>query len=170
MIPAFAATSLRLWRLRAEVRATRHLLAQNAVLPLHLQRGGALCASLNSDGGSPTREDESKELNPEQVAALESLLKAGFRFVTFERYARYLAVEREGFVALLETGEGKVKQFGQVGYHLGEGIAMLVERAEGKGFVWKGESEPATPELLAAYERFKFDLRQLLQGRAGEVQ
>ena len=91
----------------------------------------------------------------------------GFWFVTFERYARYLAVERDGFVALLETGGGKVKLFGQVGYHVGEGIAMLVERAEGKAFVWKGESVPATPELLAGYERFKLELRQLLRSEAG---
>ena len=103
-----------------------------------------------------------KELSPSQVAVLESLLQAGFRFVTFERYARYLAVEREGFVALLETGEGKVKLFGQVGYHVREGIAMLVERAEGKAFVWKSDSVPATRELLAAYERTKLDLRRLL--------
>jgi hypothetical protein len=89
-----------------------------------------------------------KELSAGQVAALESLLKAGFRFVTFERYARYLAVEREGFIALLETGQGQVNLFGQVGYHLGEGIAMLVERAGGKAFVWKGESVAPTPELL----------------------
>ena len=49
-----------------------------------------------------------KELSPSQVVVLESLLRTGFRFVTFERYGRYLAVERERFVALLETGEGKV--------------------------------------------------------------
>jgi len=107
-------------------------------------------------------DDQSKELSPSQVAVLESLLQAGFRFVTFERYARYLAVEREGFVALLEHGEGKVKLFGQVGYHVGEGIAMLVEQAEGKAFVWKGTSLAATPKLLAGYEQFKVDLQRLL--------
>ena len=111
-----------------------------------------------------------KELSPSQVAVLESLLQAGFTFVTFERYARYLAVEREGFVALLEAGEGKVKLFGQVGYDVGEGIAMLVERAEGKAFVWKGECVPATRELLAAYERTKLDLRRLLHRGEGEGQ
>ena len=104
-----------------------------------------------------------KELSQGQVAVLESLLKAGFRFVTFERYARYLGVEREGFVALLETGEGKVKLFGQVGYQVGEGIAMLVERPDGKAFLCKGQSVAATPELLAGYGRFKSELRRLLQ-------
>jgi hypothetical protein len=110
------------------------------------------------------------ELTAGQAPVLQSLLQAGFRFVTFERYARYLGVERDGFVALLETGEGKVKLFGQVGYHVGEGIAMLVERAEGNAFVWKGESVTATPELLAGYARFKSELRRLLHGEAGEGQ
>jgi hypothetical protein len=41
---------------------------------------------------------------------------------------------------------------------------MLVERAEGKAFVWKGEAVAATPELLAGYARFKSELRRLLQG------
>jgi hypothetical protein len=43
-------------------------------------------------------------------------------------------------------------------------MAMLVERAEGKAFVWKGESVAATPELLAGYARVKSELRRLLQG------
>ena len=113
-------------------------------------------------------EAQPKELSPGQVAVLEALLEARFRFTSFERYARYLAVEREGFVALLETGEGKVKLFGQAGYHVGEGIAMLVDRVEGKAFVWKSETVPATPQLLAAYETFKGDLRRLLDRGAEE--
>src|SRR5271157_2518776 len=111
-----------------------------------------------------TLDGQPSGLNPVQVSTLESLLQAGFRFVTFERYARYLAVERDGFVALLEINQGKVRLFGQVGYHVGEGIAMLVERAGGKAFTWKGESVTATPEMLAAYERFGQDLSQLLKG------
>jgi hypothetical protein len=110
------------------------------------------------------------QLNPVQVAVFKSFLEAGFKFVTFERYARYLGVERDGFVALLETGEGKAKLFGQVGYHVGEGIGMLVERTEGKAFVWKGESVAATSELLNAYERFKVDLERLLHREAGSRQ
>jgi len=115
-------------------------------------------------------EAQQRELNPEQVAVLQSFLKAGFHFVTFERYARYLGVERDGFVALLETGAGSIKQFGQVGYHVGEGIAMLVERAEGKAFVWKGETVAATPELLAGYQRFRVDLERLLNREGGSRQ
>jgi len=110
------------------------------------------------------------ELTSNQVRTLESLLQAGFKFVTFERYARYPAVEREGFVALLDITGGNVKVFGQVGYHVGEGIGMLVEKGQRKAFVWKSQSVTATPELVAAYERIKLDLRRLLNGWVEEVQ
>ena len=101
-------------------------------------------------------------LTPAQVARLESLLKAGFQFVTFEQFARYPAVEKAGFVALLDISGEKVRQFGSVGYHLGNGIGVLIERAGGKAFVWKNESVEATPELLATYERVKKELAELL--------
>jgi len=112
---------------------------------------------------------QTNELSPNQVRALESLLLAGFRFVTFERYARYPAVEREGFVTLLDISGENVKLFGQVGYHVGDGIGMLVEKGPVKAFVWKSQSVTATPELLSAYERIKLDLRRLLHGSAEEA-
>jgi hypothetical protein len=112
---------------------------------------------------------DGQALTPGQVSTLESLLQAGFRFVTYERYARYPAVEREGFVALLDVSGGKVQLFGQVGYHVGEGIGMLVEQGAGKAFVWKSQRVTATPELLAAYERTKLDLRRLLLGPADKA-
>jgi hypothetical protein len=97
-----------------------------------------------------------------QVARLESLLKAGFQFITFEQFARYPAVEKAGFVALLDVSGDKVRQFGSVGYHLGNGIGVLIERAGGRAFVWKNESVEATPDLLAAYESVKKELSELL--------
>jgi hypothetical protein len=101
-------------------------------------------------------------LTPAQVARLESLLKAGFQFVTFEQFARYPGVEKAGFVALLDISGVKVRQFGSVGYHMGSGIGVLIERAGGKAFVWKNELVNATPELLAAYEGVKKELAELL--------
>jgi hypothetical protein len=103
------------------------------------------------------------QLTPLQIARLESLLRAGFKFVTFESYARYLAVEKKGFVALLEVSGEKVRKFGSVGYHLGGGIGVLVERESGKAFVWKSESVVATPELLADYARVKKELDDVLE-------
>ena len=101
-------------------------------------------------------------LTPMQVACLESLLKAGFQFVTFEQFARYPGVEKAGFVALLDISDDRVRRFGSVGYHLGSGIGVLIERGGGKAFVWKNEFADATPELLAAYESVKKELDELL--------
>lgn len=103
------------------------------------------------------------DLTPSQIAILERLLRAGFRFLTLPRYERYVGVERDGFVWLLDPGGGEVRSFGQAGYLVGEGLAMLVDRGAGKAFVWHGQSVAATPELLAAYERFRADLGSLLQ-------
>ena len=101
-------------------------------------------------------------LNPAQVARLESLLKAGFQFVTFEQFARYPGVEKAGFVALLDLSEGRVRHFGSVGFHLGNGIGVLVELAGRQTFVWKNEVAEATPELLATYASVKKELAELL--------
>ena len=102
------------------------------------------------------------DLTPAQAAILERFLRAGFQFVTFEHMERYLGVERAGFVALLDPSEGGMRLFGQPGYRMGRGIGMLVERGEGKAFVWKSESAEATPELLAAYQRFRSEVKELL--------
>ena len=102
-------------------------------------------------------------LTPAQAARLESLLKAGYQFVTFEQFARYPGVQKAGFVALLDVSGEMVRQFGSVGYRLGSGIAVLIERTGGKAFIWKNESVEATPELLAAYETVKKELAELLR-------
>jgi len=103
------------------------------------------------------------DLTPSQIATLEKLLLAGFRFVTLPRYERYVGVERDGFVWLLDPSGGEVCAFGQAGYLVGEGLAMLVDRGAGKSFVWHEQSVTATPELLASYERFRADLGNLLK-------
>lgn len=102
------------------------------------------------------------QLTPSQVAKLGRLLRAGFKFVTFEQFARYPAVEKEGFVALLELSGEKVGMFGALGYHIGSGIGVLVERQGRKAFVLKSESVEATPVLLAIYARVKEELNVLL--------
>jgi len=62
----------------------------------------------------------------------------------------------------LDISRGRVLQFGSVGYHIGGGVGVLIERAGGKAFVWKNESVPATPELLATYESVRRELEELL--------
>ncbi len=101
-------------------------------------------------------------LTPGQAKILERLLRRGFRFVTFERYARHIAVEKDCFVALLDPAGGRLQVFSQVGYLIGDGIGMLVERPDGRAFVCHNQSVPATDELLARYEEFKGQLSELL--------
>ena len=103
------------------------------------------------------------ELTREQISVLERLLRAGFRLVSLERVARQLVVEKGGFVAMLDPAAGKLSVFGQVGYRMGDGLGMLVERAGRKVFVWHSETVAATPELLDAYERFKAELKAVLE-------
>ena len=102
-------------------------------------------------------------LTSTQVSCLERLAKAGFQFITFEQFARYPAVERDRFVALLDISRGRVRLFGTIGYHLGSGIGVLLERSGVRSFVWKNESLVATPELLAAYGSVKIELDELLR-------
>lgn len=103
------------------------------------------------------------ELTRDQVSRLEKLLRAGFHLVTLERFARYPAAEKDGMIALLDTSGETVRVFGQVGYRMGEGIGMLVERAGRKVFVWRHQSVPASPDLLATYDRFREELRRILE-------
>jgi hypothetical protein len=107
--------------------------------------------------------DYPMHLTASQLARVERLLKAGFKFITFEQFARYPAAEKEGFVALLDLSGEKVRQFGSMGYHLGGSIGVLIERAEGQAFVWKDLSVAATPELLAKYARVRKELDELLK-------
>ncbi len=102
------------------------------------------------------------ELTPAQISTLERILRAGFLFVTIERAERYLGVERQGFVALLEPVDGGLKLFGQAGYLIGDGIGMLVDRRDGKCFVRHERSVLATPDMLAAYDRFRRELCEII--------
>jgi len=106
--------------------------------------------------------DAPASLTVGQAARLERLVRAGFRLVSLEQFARYPAVEKDGFIALLDlSGEG-VRLFGSVGYRVAGGIGVLVERVGGKAFVCKQVMVDATPDLLAAYTRVKGELAQLL--------
>ena len=104
------------------------------------------------------------ELAPAQIATLQNLLKAGFEFVQLPHVVRYLPVEKNGFVALLDPSAGKLQPFGVAGRRLGDGVGVLVDKGEGKAFVWKEKSVAATPALLESFEGFKNELEKLLSG------
>jgi len=107
-------------------------------------------------------EPQSLELTPAQITTLQHLLDAGFRFVMMERITRHVVVEKDGFIALLDPSGGNLRIFGQVGYRIGDGIGMLIERGGEQAFVWKNDSVPATPELLTAHSQVKKELAEIL--------
>ncbi len=107
-------------------------------------------------------ETNSANLTPDQIAVLEKLVRAGFTFVSFEKYARFVGVQKEGFAALLDPADRKLRVFSQIGYRMGDEIGMLVERRKGKAFVCHGQTVAATPKLLKAYRRFRAELQHLL--------
>ena len=95
--------------------------------------------------------------------ALPKLLESGFHFRSLETYPRFVGVERDHFVALLETtAEGHLRWSGASGYLVGDRIAVLVERRGQSVFQSKREEIPASPETLGAYHRFRQDLRAIL--------
>ncbi len=86
--------------------------------------------------------------------------------MTIPHVERYLSVEKNGFVAVLEPAGGGFQIFGQIGYWMGEGMGVLVERQGRKMFVWHQQSVPATDELLAGYNLFRTELKTVLESKA----
>jgi len=98
------------------------------------------------------------------MEVLERLRDLGFQFMQLPRYDKQVAVERSGFVALLEyTPAGEIRQFSSAGYLLEGQVAMMVERGGGRIFQLKQNEVAATPEMLEQYERFKDDLQSALE-------
>jgi hypothetical protein len=107
-------------------------------------------------------ESKSLELTPGQIATLQKLLEAGYQFTAVEHVTRQVAVEKNGFIALLDPANGKLKLFGQIGYRIGAGIGMLIERGSHSAFVWKKQEVRASSDLLDAYLRLKNELVEIL--------
>jgi hypothetical protein len=111
-------------------------------------------------------DNQAPELTHIQAGVLQKLLQAGFQFTAIEHVTRQVAVEKNGFIALLDPAEGKLKLFGQIGYRIGEGIGMLVERGGKPAFVWKKQEVEATPGLLATYQRVRAELTEILNPKS----
>jgi hypothetical protein len=88
---------------------------------------------------------------------------AGFELETFERFPRAIGVLRDGCVAFLVPGPDGLQILGNVGLRMGESLGPLVERNGRKVFVHKEQTVEASPELIAALERFKSDLGRILR-------
>src|SRR6478735_10859140 len=96
---------------------------------------------------------------------LQRLYVAGFDLQTFERFPRAIGVLRDNCLAFLVPGPDGLQILGNVGWRMGGSLGPLVEREGRKVFVHKQEIIEATPERVATLERFRSDLKDLLQSK-----
>src|SRR6185312_5485197 len=95
---------------------------------------------------------------------LQRLYMAGFEFQTFERFPKAIGVLRDQWIAFLVPGPDGLQILGNIGRRMGESLGPLVERGGRKIFLHKDEAIDATHELIEDYERFRVDLKAILQG------
>ncbi|MGA9530243.1 MAG: hypothetical protein WBS24_19165 [Terriglobales bacterium] len=95
---------------------------------------------------------------------LQRIYLAGFELQTFDRYPKCVGVIRDGCIALLVPGVDGLQILGTPGWRLGEVIGVLTEIQGQRVFQAKNEILEATAERLAALERFRTDLKQILTG------
>jgi hypothetical protein len=93
---------------------------------------------------------------------LQRIYLAGFELQTFDRYPKCVGVIRDNCIALLVPGVDGVQILGTPGWRMGEVMGVLTEREGRQVFQAKSEIVEATPERLDALEKFKEDLRRLL--------
>ncbi len=93
---------------------------------------------------------------------LQRLYLAGFELQTFDRYPKCVGVVRENCVALLVPGVDGLQVLGTPGWRMGEVMGVLTERAGQKVFQAKSEIVEATPERLAALQKFRDDVAEVL--------
>jgi len=103
---------------------------------------------------------------PDPAEQLQRLYLAGFELQIFERYPNAVGLLRDGCIALLQSTPGGLKVIGAPGWRMGEVLGVLVEKDGRKVFQAKSETVEATPERLAALQKFGEDLEQLLTATA----
>jgi hypothetical protein len=102
---------------------------------------------------------------PDSAEQLQQLYVAGFELQTFERYPKCVGVIRDHCVALLVPGVDGLQILGTPGWRMGEVMGVLTELDGQKVFQSKKEIVEATPERLAALEKFRSDLTKLLHAQ-----
>jgi hypothetical protein len=100
---------------------------------------------------------------PDPAEQLQKLYVAGFELQTFDRFPKAIGVMRDNCLAFLVPGPDGLQILGNVGWRMGESLGPLVERGGKKVFLHKEETLEATPERIAILERFRSDLKRLLQ-------
>jgi len=93
---------------------------------------------------------------------LQRLYLSGFELATFDRFPKAVGVLRDNCIAFLVPGPDGLQILGNVGWRMGESLGPLVERQGRKVFVHKGEIVEATPERIQTLDRFRRDLKAIL--------
>jgi len=97
---------------------------------------------------------------------LQRIYAAGFELQTFDRFPQAIGVLKHGYIAFLIPGGPEGLQIlGNVGRRMGESLGPLVERGGRTVFLHKEEIIEATPEMIAALNAFKLELKRLLKGK-----
>ncbi len=103
---------------------------------------------------------------PDPAKQLQTIYLAGFEIETFERFPNAVGVMKGNCIALLQPTQLGLKLVGQPGWHIGELLGVLVERAGRRVFQAKSELVEATPERLSELEDFTRELETLMSARA----
>src|SRR5947209_7116749 len=101
---------------------------------------------------------------PDSAEQLQQLYVAGFDLQTFDRFPKAIGVLRENCIAFLVPGPEGLQVLGNVGWRMGESLGPLVEHNGRKVFLHKGKELEATPERIAALNKFRQDLKAILRG------
>ena len=91
------------------------------------------------------------------------LIDAGFEPRPFDRYPGYLGVCKDGFAALLIPGPDGLALFSSTGLLIGNQFALLIQQGGRKVFKAKQLEQVADDTLLIRYQKFKDELKMLLQ-------
>lgn len=103
---------------------------------------------------------------PDSANQLQRLYLAGFDIQVFEMFSNSVGVIRDGCIALLRTSPAGLQMIGAPGWRMGQTLGVLIEKDGRKVFQSKSELVEATPERLAALEKFKNDLDKQLTAAA----
>jgi len=94
---------------------------------------------------------------------LQRIYVAGFELQTFDRYPKCIGVIRDHCIALLVPGVDGLQILGTPGWRMGEVMGVLTEKEGHQVFQAKSEVIDATPKRLAALQRFRHDLGELIK-------
>jgi hypothetical protein len=107
-----------------------------------------------------------ESLVPDSAQQLQAIYLAGFEIETFDLFPNTVGLTKGSCIALAQPTPTGLKLIGQPGWHMGEALGVLVEKAGKKVFQSKNELVDATPERLDELENFRRELDELMSARA----